>query len=77
MKSKWNLISSIVQLVIGILAIVAFVVLSVSGESMIKWIITLLLAIAFVIVGAIGIIDYKKQKNTKLNSNLTLKLYYI
>ncbi len=62
MKSKWNLISSIVQLVIGILAIVVFVVLSVSGENMIKWIITLLLAIAFVIVGAIGIIDYKKQK---------------
>lgn len=62
MKSKWNLISSIVQLVIGILAIVAFVVLSVSGENMIKWIITLLLAIAFVIIGAIGIIDYKKQK---------------
>lgn len=62
MKSKWNLISSIVQLVIGILAIVAFVVLSVSGENLIKWIITLLLAIAFVIVGAIGIIDYKKQK---------------
>lgn len=62
MKSKWNLISSIVQLVIGILAIVAFVVLSVSGENMIKWIITLLLAIAFIIVGAIGIIDYKKQK---------------
>ena len=62
MKSKWNLISSIVQLVIGILAIVAFVVLSVSGENMIKWIITLLLAIAFVIVGVIGIIDYKKQK---------------
>ncbi|MGN0490107.1 hypothetical protein [Ruminococcus sp.] len=62
MKSKWNLISSIVQLVIGILAIVASVVLSVSGENMIKWIITLLFAIAFVIVGAIGIIDYKKQK---------------
>ena len=62
MKSKWNLISSIVQLVIGILAIVVFVVLSVSGENVIKWIITLLLAIAFVIVGAIGIIDYKKQK---------------
>lgn len=62
MKSKWNLISSIVQLVIGILAIVAFVVLSLSGENMTKWIITLLLAIAFVIIGVIGIIDYKKQK---------------
>lgn len=62
MKSKWNLISAIVQLVIGILAIVAFVVLSLSGENMTKWIITLLLAIAFVIIGVIGIIDYKKQK---------------
>ena len=62
MKSKWYLISSIVQMVIGILAIASFVVLSVSGENMIKWIPTLLLAIVFVIIGAIGIIDYKKQK---------------
>lgn len=62
MKSKWNLISSIVQLEIGILAIIAFVVLLVSGENMTKWIMTLLLAIAFVIVGAIGIVDYVKQK---------------
>lgn len=60
MKSKWNLISSIVQLVIGILAIVAFVVLLISGENMTRWIITLLLAIAFVIVGAIGIVDYNQ-----------------
>ena len=62
MKSKWNLISSIIQLVVGILAIIAFIIIAVSGENMIKWIVTLILAIAFVILGIIGIIDYKTQK---------------
>ena len=62
MKSKWNLISSIIQLVIGILAIIAFIIIAISGEVMTKWIITLFLAIAFVIIGIIGIIDYKSKK---------------
>lgn len=62
MKSKWNLISSIIQLVFGVLAIIAFIVIAISGEVMIKWIITLFLAIAFVIIGIIGIIDYKSKK---------------
>ena len=62
MKCKWNLISSIVQLVVGLLAIIAFIILAMNGEIMTKWIITLLLAIAFVILGIIGIIDYRTQK---------------
>ena len=65
MKSKWNLISSIVQLVFGILEVIAFIILAINGEIMTKWIITLLLAIAFIIIGIIGIIgiiDYKSQK---------------
>lgn len=62
MKSKWYLISSIFQLVVGLLAIVAFIILAINGEIMTKWIITLLLAIAYVILGIIGIIDYKSQK---------------
>jgi len=62
MKSKWDLISSIIQLVFGILAIIAFIIIAISGEVMTKWIITLLLAIAFVIIGIIGIIDYKSKK---------------
>ena len=65
MKSKWNLISSIVQLVFGILAVIAFIILAINGEIMTKWIITLLLAIAFIFIGFIGIIglvDYKSQK---------------
>ena len=62
MKNKWDLISSIIQLVFGLLAIIVFVIITISGEVMTKWIITLLLAIAFVIMGIIGIIDYKSQK---------------
>ncbi len=62
MKNKFNLIASIFQLVIGIVAIWAFVVLGSSGEDMSRWIVTLILSIAFVILGIIGIMDYKSNK---------------
>ncbi len=62
MKSKWSLIASIVQLTVGIAAIVSFFVIWGSGEDMTRWIVTLLLSIAFVVLGVIGIIDYKSQK---------------
>lgn len=60
MKSKLSLTSSIVQLVFGMLAIGAFIILLIKGEDISKWIMTLLLAVALVITGIIGIIDYKK-----------------
>lgn len=66
MKSKWNLISSIVELVFGILAIIAFIILLVTGEDISKWIITLILAIVFVIMGIMGIINYKNQNKTNV-----------
>ncbi len=62
MKNKWSLIGSVVQLIFGILAIIAFVVLLITGEKISQWIVTLLFAIAFVIMGILGIIDYKSQK---------------
>jgi len=62
MKSKRNLIVSIIQLAIGILAIVAFTVVGLSGDNMAKWVITLILAVAYVVLGVIGIIDYKSNK---------------
>ena len=62
MKSKRNLINSIFQLVIGFLSIAAFVVVGLSGENMTKWIITLILAITYVVLGVIGIIDYRSNK---------------
>ena len=62
MKSKWQLFSSIFQLIIGIFTVVAFLIIGFSDEELTKWIITLILAIAFIILGFIGIIDYKKNK---------------
>ena len=61
MKSKWYLIGSIFQLLVGLLAIVSFLVLAVNGEVVTKWIITLCLAISFVVIGIIGIIDNIKK----------------
>jgi uncharacterized membrane protein HdeD (DUF308 family) len=62
MNRKLNLIASIVELIIGILAILSFAVLATNGENMTSWIVTLLLAIGFVIVGIIGIVGYKSKK---------------
>ena len=63
--NKWRLLSSVFQIVVGIAAIIAYVVIAVSGEALSKWTVTLLLAIAFVVIGVIGIIDWNKSKNIK------------
>lgn len=60
--NKWRLLSSVFQIVVGIAAIIAYVVIAVSGEALGKWTITLILAIAFLIMGVIGIVDWKKSK---------------
>ncbi len=62
MKSKWGLISSIIQICIGTMAVLSFVIFAVNGENMLKWTATLVLAIAFIVLGIIGVIDYKKHK---------------
>ena len=59
--SKWRLFSSIFQIVVGIAAIIAYIVIAASGEPLGKWTVTLLLAIAFVVIGAISIADWKKS----------------
>ena len=63
--NKWRLLSSIFQIVVGIAAIIAYVVIAVSGEPLGRWTITLLLAIAFVVIGVIGLVDWNKSKNIK------------
>ena len=62
MKSKWQLVASIFQLTVGLAAIISFAILSFGGENMAKWIVTLILSVAFVVLGVIGIIDYKSNK---------------
>ena len=62
MKSKWQLFASIFQLIVGVLAIASFIILSASGENVGRWIVTLILSIAFVVLGIMGIIEYKSKK---------------
>ena len=62
MKSKWHLAISVFQLVVGLLAIIAFCILCADSENMVKWIITLLLAAGYVIMGIVCIIHYRSIK---------------
>ncbi len=62
MKSKWKLFSAIFQLTVGILAIFVFIILACNGEIMTKWIITLILAIAYIVLGTIELICYKSNR---------------
>jgi hypothetical protein len=62
MKSKWKLIAAIFQLVVGLVAVLSFIVLAANGENMTRWVVTFILSIAFVVLGIIGIIDYRSSK---------------
>ena len=59
---KWYLFTAIFQILVGIAAIIAFIFVSVSGEPLGKWIITLIVSIAFVVMGVINTINYVKLK---------------
>lgn len=61
MKSKFQLFSSVFQLIVGVLAIAAFIVLALNGEAMGRWVVTLLLAFAFFVIGVMGVVDYYKK----------------
>lgn len=60
-----KLFVAIFQIVVGIAAIIAYIVIAAAGEPLGKWTVTLLLAVAFVVIGIIGIVDWKKSKNIK------------
>jgi len=62
MKSKRQLLASIFQLIVGLAVIISFAILGFSGENMAKWIVTLILSVAFIVLGITGIIDYKSNK---------------
>ena len=63
---KWNIFAAIFQIAVGIAAIAAYIVVAASDEPLGKWTITLILAIAFVVIGIINAVDYaKSSKNNK------------
>lgn len=61
MKKNFNFISSIFEIVVGILAIVAFIVIVINGEAILKWSIALILAIILIVVGTFGVVKYCKK----------------
>ena len=60
-KRIWNLIAAIVQLIIGIFAITSFAILAINGEEIAKWIPAALLSTVFVVLGLIGIKEFKSK----------------
>lgn len=62
---KWPLISSVIQLCIGLASVAAYIIIGVNGEPLGKWTVTLLLALAFVTLGAIGIGDWVKENKNR------------
>lgn len=62
MKLKWKFISSIIQIVIGSSALASFIILAVNGEDVKRWIPAAILAIAYVVLGTIDLVDYKRNK---------------
>lgn len=63
MKNKRILILSIIQIMVGILAVLGFIAALLFNENMIKWTITLILGVIIIIFGVINLIlDYKSNK---------------
>ncbi len=58
---KLNIFVSVFQLAVGIAGIISFVIIAFSGEELTKWIGTLVLSIAFVVLGIMGIKEYRNQ----------------
>lgn len=61
MKGKRRLILSVILLCIGMLAVDLFLAFAAWGASMVGWIVALLVAIALILFGVIGIIGYHRQ----------------
>lgn len=59
---KWLWLLSIFQLCIGVAAVAAYIVIAHSDEPLGKWTVTLVLAIAFIALGIMGIVDRVKEK---------------
>ena len=62
---KWNLFSSLFQIIVGIAAMVAYFIIAASGEPLGRWTVTLILAILFVIIGIINLVDWNQANKKK------------
>ena len=63
-RNIWKLMASIVKLVIVIAAIISYIIVINNAQivHLLKWRITLILSVGFVIGGSVGIVDWVKAK---------------
>ena len=62
MKNKTNLVLSIILMVMGFLAVISFIVMSVNGEiEWKKYLAGALLSVFFIITGIRDVVKYKKS----------------
>ena len=63
-RNIWKLMASIVKLVIVIAAIISYIIVINNAQivHLLKWRITLILSVGFVIGGSVGIVDWIKAK---------------
>ena len=62
MINKRKLVVSLFQLIVGLFAIVAFAIVGHGGEDMARWIVTLVLAVAYTVLGIVGLFDLRSDK---------------
>lgn len=62
MKSKRKPYISILRLLVGLLAIVLTLVLGFDGENTAKWVITLVIAGIYTILGIVEILGWRSRK---------------
>lgn len=76
MRNIWRLIAAIIQLAVGIVAITSYIIVINNAQiiHLLRWRITLILAIGFVIIGSVGIIDWIV---TERNIIVTESLLYL
>lgn len=60
-RNGWFLFFSILQLLLGAVGVATFVVLTVGGEGMVKWLPALVVSVIFAAAGVKGIRDYRKK----------------
>ena len=61
MNNKIYLLLSILQLIIGAILIVSFVVLAIGGYEVKSYITTLAIAIFFVVMGTVSTVNWKRK----------------
>lgn len=61
MRNKWPLFGAIFDIIVGVAGILSFIIIYVSGDSVKKWLPSLVLSIIFLIIGVCEFIHWRKR----------------